>query len=163
MTLRMYFEKSPPITSAGSDAVRQYQPPLRQEFASLDSVPETYLLWFHHVGWTQRLHTGRKLWEELLRHYRMGIDTVRWMERTWDRLAGRVDAERFDSVRTYLRIQEAEARWWRDASVAYWQSFNHLPIPAGYARPRHPLVFYEQLRCPADRTKPRCPAIEETP
>jgi alpha-glucuronidase len=93
----------------------------------------------------------------------MGIDTVRWMQKTWDGLAGRIDAERFDSVKTYLAIQEAEARWWRDASVDYWQSFNRLPIPAGYEQPRHSLAFYEQLRCPANPRKPRCPAIEETP
>jgi len=47
--------------------------------------------------------------------------------------------------------------------VLYWQTFSHLPIPALYAPPLHSLEFYEQLRCPADRTKPRCPAIEETP
>ena len=150
-------------TPAGSDAVSQYFPPLRQEFASRDSCPEQYLLWFHHVGWQQRLKTGRTLWEELLRHYQMGIDTVRWMQGTWDALAGRIDAERFDSVRAYLKIQAAEARWWRDASVVYWQSFNHLPLPTGYEQPRHTLDFYERLRCPADRTKPRCPAIEENP
>jgi alpha-glucuronidase len=85
------------------------------------------------------------------------------MVATWDSLAGRVDPERFDSVRAYLRIQAAEARWWRDASVAYWQSRNGLPIPAPYAAPLHPLEFYERLRCPADVRKPRCPAIEETP
>ena len=150
-------------TPAGSDAVAQYFPPLRQRFASPDSVPENLLLWFHHLAWTARLASGRTLWEELLRRYQAGIDTVHWMQATWDSLAERVDPGRFDSVRAYLRIQAAEARWWRDASVAYWQSLNHLPIPAPYAAPRHPLEFYERLRCPADVRKPRCPAIEETP
>ena len=150
-------------TPAGSNAVRQYFPPLRQRFASLDSVPENLLLWFHHVPWTARLRSGRTLWEELLRHYQMGIDTVRWMQATWDSLAGRLDTERFDSVRTYLGIQAAEARWWRDASVSWWQRFSDLPIPPGYEPPRHPLEFYQRLGCPADVHKPRCPAIEETP
>jgi alpha-glucuronidase len=150
-------------TATGSDAVAQYFPPLRQEFASRDSVPLKYLLWFHHVPWTAQLRTGRTLWAELLRHYQMGIDTVRWMQATWDSLAGRIDAERFDSVKAYLRIQEAEARWWRDASVLYWQTFSHLPLPPGYERPLHSLEFYERLRCPADPRKPRCPAIEDSP
>jgi alpha-glucuronidase len=150
-------------TATGSDAVAQYFPPLRQEFANPDSVPLKYLLWFHHVPWTARLRTGRTLWEELVRHYQMGIDTVHWMQATWDSLAPLVDVARFDSVRTDLRIQAAEARWWRDASLDYWQSLNHLPLPAGYAAPLHTLEFYKRLRCPADRRKPRCPAIEETP
>ncbi|HXY19232.1 MAG TPA: alpha-glucuronidase family glycosyl hydrolase [Gemmatimonadales bacterium] len=150
-------------TPAGSDAVAQYFPPLRQRFASPDSVPENLLLWFHHLPWTARLTGGRTLWEELLRHYQMGIDTVRWMLATWDSLAPRVDPARFDSVRAYLAIQAAEARWWRDASVVYWQSLNQLPIPAPYAAPLHTLEFYQRLGCPADVRKPRCPAIEEKP
>lgn len=150
-------------TRMGSNAVSQYYPPLRGRFASRDSVPENLLLWFHHVSWNERLRSGRTLWEELLRHYQMGIDTVRWMQRTWDGLAGRVDAERFRQVRELLRIQGSEARWWRDASVLYWQTFSHLPIPAGYEQPVHSLEFYRRLGCPTDPTKPRCPAIEETP
>jgi len=150
-------------TRAGSNAVSQYFQPLRDRFASRDSVPDDLLLWFHHVAWSERLHSGRTLWDELLRHYQMGIDTVRWMQRTWDGLAERVDAARFHRVQELLRIQAAEARWWRDASVLYWQTFSHLPIPAGYEQPLHPLAFYRALTCPSDVTKPRCPAIEETP
>ena len=59
-------------TPTGSNAVTQYFPPLRARFASRDSVPENLLLWFHHVGWTARLRSGRTLWDELLRHYQTG-------------------------------------------------------------------------------------------
>jgi len=150
-------------TASGSDAVRQYAPPVRNRFASRDSVPDDLLLWFHHVGWSERLRSGRTLWEELLRHYQAGVDTVRSMQRSWDSLEGLVDAERFHRVQALLRIQEAEARWWRDASVAYWQSFSHLPFPAGYEAPAHPLDWYMQLRCPPDPRKPRCDAVMGVP
>jgi alpha-glucuronidase len=70
-----------------------------------------------------------------------------------------VDAARFRRVQAFLRIQEAEARWWRDASVAYWESFSHLPLPADYEAPAHQLGWYERLRCPADPRKPRCAAV----
>jgi alpha-glucuronidase len=149
-------------TPTGSNAVRQYFEPLRERFASRDSVPAELLLWFHHVGWRERLRSGRTLWEELLAHYQAGVDTVRGMQRTWDRLEGLVDTDRFQRVQALLRIQEAEARWWRDASVLYWQSFSHLPLPPGYEQPAHPLVWYQQLRCPPDRTKPRCPALTDS-
>jgi alpha-glucuronidase len=147
-------------TATGSDAVRQYFPPLRNRFANRDSVPENLLLWFHHLGWSEHVRSGRTLWEELLRHYQAGVDTVRWMERTWDGLADLVDADRFRRVQGFLRIQETEARWWRDASVLYWQSFSHLPLPAGYEQAPHPLAWYEALRCPRDPTKPRCQALD---
>ncbi len=150
-------------TATGSNAVRQYSLPVRNRFSSRDSVPDTILLWFHHVGWRERLRSGRTLWEELLRHYQAGVDTVRWMQRTWDGLEGLVDAERFRRVQGLLRIQEAEARWWRDASVLYWQSFSHLPLPPDYEAPRHPLDWYRQLRCPPDPRKPRCDAVLGAP
>jgi alpha-glucuronidase len=150
-------------TPSGSDAVRQYFPPLRERFASRDSVPENLLLWFHHVGWTERVRSGRTLWEELLTHYQAGVDTVRSMQRAWDGLESFVDAARFGRVREFLRIQEAEARWWRDASVLYWQSFSRLPLPPGYEPPAHPLAWYRQLRCPPDLHKPRCDAVTGVP
>src|SRR5439155_1004544 len=146
-------------TATGSDAVRQYALPVRNRFASRDSVPDDLLLWFHHVGWSERLRSGRTLWEELLRHYQAGVDTGRSMQRSWDSLERLVDAERFHRVQALLRVQEAEARWWRDASVLYWQSFSHLPLPPDYEVPRHPLDWYRQLRCPADPRKPRCDAV----
>ena len=150
-------------TVTGSDAVDQYLPPLRERFASRDSVPEALLLWFHHVGWGERLRSGRTLWEDLLGHYQAGVDTVRWMQRTWDGLEARVDADRFRRVQDFLRIQEAEARWWRDASVLYWQSFSHLPLPPGYEAPAHSLDWYRQLRCPPNPRKPRCDAVTGVP
>ncbi|HEV2671645.1 MAG TPA: alpha-glucuronidase family glycosyl hydrolase [Gemmatimonadales bacterium] len=146
-------------TPTGSDAVRQYFPPLPQRFASRDSVPEALLLWFHHVGWRERLRSGRTLWDELLAHYQAGVDTVLSMQRTWDGLKTLVDADRFRRVQDFLGIQEAEARWWRDASVLYWQSFSHLPLPPSYEQPAHELGWYRQLRCPADPRKPRCAAV----
>lgn len=158
-TLGLGFDR----TASGSDAVHQYFPPLRARFASRDSVPETLLLWFHHVAWQERLRSGRTLWEELLAHYQAGVDTVRWMQRTWDGLEARVDADRFRRVQGLLRIQEAEARWWRDASVLYWQSFSRLPLPPGYEQPAHPLAWYRQLRCPPDPRKARCDAVTSVP
>jgi alpha-glucuronidase len=161
----VYFNRADSIglgfdrTPTGSNAVRQYLPPVRERFASRDSVPEVLLLWFHHVGWRERLRSGRTLWEELLAHYQAGVDTVRWMQRTWDGLDGLVDAGRFRRVQGFLRIQETEARWWRDASVLYWQSFSHLPLPPGYEASAHSLDWYRQLRCPPDPRKPRCDAV----
>jgi len=150
-------------TASGSDAVRQYAAPLRARFGSRDSVPEQLLLWFHHVGWSERLRSGRTLWEALLAHYQAGVDTARWMRRTWDGMADLVDPERFRRTQAFLHIQEAEARWWRDASVLYWQSFSHLPLPPNYETPAHDLDWYRRLRCPPDPRKPRCDAMMGAP
>ena len=103
--------------------------------------------------------TGRTVWDELVTRYDAGVDTVRAMRRTWDSLAGRIDARRFGEVRDFLAIQEGEARWWRDASLAYFRTFSRLPFPRGARPPAHSLDWYEHLQCPADPRKPRCPAV----
>ena len=149
------FERSP----KGSDAVSQYAPHWRDIFADRASTPDSLLLWFHHVGWTEQTKSGRPLWEDLFYHYREGIDTVHSMRRTWRSLEGEIDSARFRDVDDFLAIQEDEAVWWRDAVLAYFQTFSHLPVPAGYAPFAHPLSFYRALPCPADQRKPRCPPI----
>jgi len=44
-----------------------------------------------------------------------------------------------------LDRQVLEARWWRDASIAYWQSLNKLPLPTGHSPPAHPLEWYQAV------------------
>jgi alpha-glucuronidase len=135
-------------TGSGSDAVSQYFPPVRDRFGNLDAVPEELLLWFHHVGWDHEMASGRTLWEELLQRYQRGVDRVRAMEETWRSVEGRIDAERYEQVRAFLAIQEKEARWWRDSSVLYFQTFSGRPIPEGYERPELTLEEYQALSHP---------------
>lgn len=135
-------------TASGSDAVSQYAADVAREFNDVERVPEPLLLWFHHVRWDRRLRSGRPLWDELVHRYTRGVRNVEAMQATWHRLEGRVDAPRHRQVAAFLRIQRDEAQWWRDASVAYFQSINGLPLPAGEAPPRHPLAYYQSLEFP---------------
>jgi alpha-glucuronidase len=130
-------------TRSGSDAVAQYAPSLATRLADPATTPERELLWFHHVSWDRRLASGRTLWEELVAHYDRGVAAVITMRATWDGLRGSIDAERWGKTATYLTIQEREARWWRDASLAYWMSVNKHPLPAGVAAPAHDLAWYK--------------------
>jgi alpha-glucuronidase len=148
-------------TPTGSNALEQYAPQLRARWGNLRTVPDSFLLWFHHVRWTDRFPAtrGHTVWDELVARYNMGVDSVRSMQRTWDAQRGRVDDERFRDVQAFLAIQEREARWWRDAALTYFQSYSHLPIPSKYEQPAHPLEYYLQVRCPANRDKPRCDQV----
>ena len=149
-------------TRSGSDAVAQYAPPVRERFANRATVGDDLLLFFHHVGWDDRLaSSGRTVWEELAYRYSAGVDAVQSMRAAWQGVQGRVDGRRFGEVADFLRIQHHEARWWRDASLQYFASVSGKALPAGYAPPEHELGWYQDLarRCPADAHKPRCPEI----
>ncbi|MEY2932743.1 MAG: hypothetical protein RL033_3492, partial [Pseudomonadota bacterium] len=136
------FNRSP----SGSNAVAQYFEPLRSQYAKLETCPEPLLLWFHHVSWEHRLSSGRTLWDELCHRYQRGVDSVRQFQATWVTLAEWVDAARFAHVSDFLRIQEKEARWWRDACVQYFQTFSARPLPAGYEAAEKPLEELRALR-----------------
>jgi alpha-glucuronidase len=129
-------------TANGSNAVRQYWPPVRDRFADLSTCPEDLLLWFHHVPWDHRMRSGRILWDELALRYQRGVDWIRAARRRWGALAGAVDSERHADVARKLAIQERDAVWWRDAVLLYFQTFGHRPLPEGIERPAKTLTEY---------------------
>ena len=133
-------------TATGSNAASQYAPPVAQRFADLAACPENLLLWFHHVPWDYRLHSGRTLWDELCLHYQEGVNRVRGWLPPWASLKGLIDDERFDHVQALLVRQEREARGWRDACLLYFQTFSHRPLPPGVERPEHTLAYYQGIQ-----------------
>ncbi|KAA2240777.1 alpha-glucuronidase [Chitinophaga agrisoli] len=135
-------------TATGSNALAQYTPEARRQWATLDSCPDIWLLWFHHVPWNYTLHSGNTLWNELCKRYEAGVQGVQTMCNTWDKVSQFVDEERAEQVKMLLQIQLTEAGWWRDACLAYFQTFAKMPLPAGIPAPAHTLEYYKELQFP---------------
>ncbi len=135
-------------TASGTNAVAQYAPQVAAAFADRKRVPEELLLWFHHLPWDYRTRSGRTLWDELVTRYDRGVGAVTAMQATWRGLEAKVDPRRWAEVRDFLAIQRNEAQWWRDASIAYFQSISKRPLPAGHAAPRHDLDWYKAIKTP---------------
>jgi alpha-glucuronidase len=133
-------------SSTGSKATEQYFAKVRDQFNDVNTIPEQYLLWFHHVNWDHKLPSGESLWDELVNHYYTGVQQIEAMRQTWDKMKGKVDNERFQQVKQLLDIQASEAELWRDACVLYFQQFSKRPIPAGFTPPQHSLEYYENLK-----------------
>jgi alpha-glucuronidase len=151
-------------TATGSDAVAQYSPPVAATFASLATCPQDLLLWFHHLPWDYRLRSGETLWDSLVRHYDRGVSWVRHAQRTWRGLAGDIDPRRYRLTADFLAIELKDAKWWRDASIAYFQSISHRPLPAGAAPPPDTLAHYEAFCIPyvegSPDADPACPPAD---
>ena len=146
-------------TATGSNALEQYAPAARAQWATPKNCPDNAVLWWHHIGWNDRLHSGRTLWEELCHKYYTGVDSVRWMQKCWDALQpavspkpgtaaepGGIDAQRWQQVKMLLGIQQEDAVWWRNACLLYFQTFSRQPLPAGAEQPDHTLAYYENLQ-----------------
>jgi alpha-glucuronidase len=132
----------------GSNAVAQYAAPVARRFGDVQQVPEEFLLWFHHLPWDFRTRSGRPLWDELVLRYDRGVAAVASMQATWSAMQPHVDAERHAQVAAFLSIQHKEAQWWRDASIAYFQTFAARPLPQGHAPPPHSVDHYKALSFP---------------
>jgi len=151
-------------TATGSNAVAQYAPHLATQYGNAATCPESLLLWFHHLSWDYRLRSGRTLWDSMVLHYDQGVASVRQARKTWSSLSPYVDRERYRLTADFLAIQEKDAEWWRNASIAYFQSISHRPLPAGAAPPPDTLAHYEAFCIPyvegSPGTRPACPPAD---
>ena len=107
----------------GSGAVDQYNEPLSSRFNSLEDCPESLLLWFHHVPWDYRMHSGLTLWEELQRHYNQGVEQVQHYREVWAGMKPYVNARRHARVSALLEKNEQDAARWRDVCLDYFRTF----------------------------------------
>jgi alpha-glucuronidase len=143
-------------TRTGSNALGQYAQEVQQLYGDANTCPEEYLLWFHHARWDRKMKSGRTLWDEMCHRYYAGADSVAWMQRSWNKLNGLVDSDRFEQVKELLTIQHNEAIWWRNACVLYFQTFSRMEIPDGLEKPDKTLDYYEQMKFPfAPGIRPR--------
>ena len=135
-------------TASGSNAVADYAPHLAAQYRDPATTPVDLLLWFHHLSWDYRMPSGDTLWDSLVLHYDRGVDWVKQARATWSTLAPYVDPQRYQMTADFLSMEEKDAEWWRDSSIAYFQSFSHRPMPAGAAPPPDTLQHYEAFCVP---------------
>lgn len=126
-------------SSKGSNAVAQYPSSLATLYDNIDTCPEEYILWFHHVPWTYKMKNGTTLWESLCRHYDKGVQQTKSFQKTWDSIKGHIDNDRFYQVQSLLKTQTRDAIWWKDACLLYFQEFSQLPFPSDMESPIHDL------------------------
>ncbi|MDR3219917.1 MAG: alpha-glucuronidase [Dysgonamonadaceae bacterium] len=133
-------------TTTGSNAVSQYESPLREILNNPNTCPENLLVWFHHIPWNHTMKNGRSFWEELCYRYDAGVQQVRAFQKIWDRQENRVDAERFCHVQSRLKIQSKDAVWWKDACLLYFQTFSKRPVPYDIERPVNELEELKMIK-----------------
>lgn len=145
-------------SSTGSNAVAQYPAQLAGLYDKLDTCPEEYILWFHHVPWKHQMKSGRSLWDELCYHYDRGVQQVRNFQKIWDKAENYVDTQRFHEIQSALKIQARDAVWWKDACLLYFQKFSGMSIPYDIERPIHELKDLQKVHLPINNFE--CPSGE---
>ncbi len=107
----------------GTDATSQYREPYCSLYDDVNTCPERFLLWFHHVPWTHRMNSGRTLWEELQYRYNRGVSEVEDFCKVWQDAKPFIDEQRWQEVDERMKHQLENAREWRDVCLKYFGSF----------------------------------------
>lgn len=118
-------------SSKGTDAVGQYPEPYRSLYDHIETCPEEYLLWFHHIPWTYKMKSGSSLWEELNMKYNMGVAMVEVYRDFWHTSAKtymKNHEQEWQMTDSLLNVQLDNAKEWRDVCLKYFQTFSKMPI-----------------------------------
>lgn len=132
-------------TKSGTDAADQYHPTLAATFNDVNTCPEVYLLWFHHVPWNFKMKSGKTLWDELCYHYDNGVKQVRQFQKDWDATEHYVDKNTFLEVQRKLKRQEKDAQVYKDGCLLYFQQYSKMSIPYELERPVYDLKYLESM------------------
>ncbi|MBM1105801.1 alpha-glucuronidase [Aurantibacter crassamenti] len=143
-------------TPSGSNATEQYAKEIEKLYNNPKTIPEEYLLWFHHLPWDYKLKNGHTLWDGIALKYQEGVHQVEAMITTWENAKSFLSEEEFNEVVMLLKIQLKEAKWWRDACLLYFQTFSQRELPEGVEKPKETLEYYQSLKFPfAPGIRPR--------
>lgn len=118
-------------SSNGTDAVGQYPEPYRSLYDNIETCPEEYLLWFHHVPWTYKMKSGSTLWQELCMKYNMGVAMVEVYRDFWHTSAKQYmkgHEQEWQHTDSLLNVQLENAKEWRNTCLKYFQTFSKMKI-----------------------------------
>lgn len=118
-------------SSKGTDAVGQYPEPYRSQYDNIQTCPEEYLLWFHHVAWNYKMKSGSTLWQELCMKYNMGVAMVEVYRDFWHTSAKQYmkgHEQEWQHTDSLLNVQLENAKEWRNTCLKYFQTFSKMEI-----------------------------------
>ena len=118
-------------SSKGTDAVGQYPEPYRSLYDNIETCPEEYLLWFHHMPWTYKMKSGSTLWQELCMKYNMGVAMVEVYRDFWHTSAKQYmkgHEQEWQHTDSLLNVQLENAKEWRNTCLKYFQAFSKMKI-----------------------------------
>jgi alpha-glucuronidase len=121
--------------ATGTGFAGQYPPEVAKIYESAATTPDNLLLFFHHVPWTFKLHTGKTVIQYVYDSHYKGAEEAARLGDEWATLKGKIDPQLFEDERARLEYQAGHAIVWRDAIVQYF--FKETGIPDALDRAGH--------------------------
>jgi alpha-glucuronidase len=104
----------------GTGYTSQYFKENADRYESLETCPDELLLFFHHVPYTHKLHSGITVIQHIYNTHFEGVEEAEELVETWLQLKGKVDPERFEDILNRLKEQANHSIEWRDMINTYF-------------------------------------------
>lgn len=105
--------------ATGTGYTGQYPEPVAKRYETAATTPDELLLFFHHVPYTYKLHSGKTVIQHIYDSHYEGAERAQQFVQLWRSLEGRIDDERYSATLARLEYQAGHAIVWRDA-VCNW-------------------------------------------
>ncbi len=119
--------------ATGTGFAGQYPPEVAKIYESPATTPDNLLLFFHHVSYTYKLHSGQTVIQYFYDSHYQGADEAARLGEEWATLKGKIDPKLYEDVRARLEYQAGHAIVWRDAIVQYFLKESGIPDAKGRA------------------------------
>jgi alpha-glucuronidase len=101
--------------ATGTGFVGQYSPDVQRVYESEANTPDELFLFFHHVPYSYKLHSGKTVIQTIYDLHYEGAERAAQFVDEWKTLHGHVDDARYNDVLAQLTYQSGHAIVWRDA------------------------------------------------
>ncbi|KAJ5134664.1 hypothetical protein N7448_000316 [Penicillium atrosanguineum] len=113
--------------SNGTGYSGQYPDEIAAIYEDISTTPDDLLLWFHHVNYTHRLHSGKTIIQHFYDAHYSGAESAQSFLTQWESLKGKVDEERYNHIRHRLDYQTGHSIVWRDAINNFYHNLSGIP------------------------------------
>jgi alpha-glucuronidase len=119
--------------STGTGYSGQYPEAVAKMYESLQTTPDELILFFHHVPYTYKLHSGKTVIQYIYDSHYEGVEQVEEFVKKWKSLRGHIDDARYADVMAKLEYQVGHATVWRDAICNYFLKMSGIADQQGRA------------------------------
>jgi alpha-glucuronidase len=116
----------------GTGYAGQYRAENALRYETPETCPDELLLFFHHLPYTHLLKSGKTVIQHIYDTHFDGVEQVKGLRKSWERLKDKVDPKCFEKVRERLEQQLEQAEEWRDVINTYF--FRKTGIPDRFGR-----------------------------
>jgi alpha-glucuronidase len=119
--------------ATGTGFIGQYPPEVAKMYESPATTPDDLLVFFHHVPWTYKLHSGKTVIQYVYDSHYEGAQEAARLGDEWATLKGKIDPQLYNDELGRLEYQAGHAIVWRDAIVQYFLKESGIPDALGRA------------------------------